>query len=196
MATRAVPKPTKTPLRVVPKRSPADPVKDKVADEGSNTADLEAFHYHLGFIRRAQATVLSARKVLKEERRRASDAGVALGELDLVMKMAEEEPETVQATVNRIALYANWMGLAPGVQGDLFSVEKTNEEERAELQGYKEGIEGVTALGPRYDVTNPIGEARLKGWHRGQAVVLERFKPLEKPAAPVQEELPEGTTVQ
>lgn len=170
-------------IRVVSK-SPIDPIaKTKDGESTTNTADLEAFHYHLGCIRRAQAAVAAVRKTLKTERRRAQDAGINLGDLDLVMRMSEEEPETVQAAVKRIATYAYWMGLAPGVQADLFeaATDRQNEEEKAELEGYREGIEGVTPEGDRYDVANPIGQARLKGWNKGQEVLKERW--LDKQAA-------------
>lgn len=202
MAKRATPAPKKAPLRTV-SRKPATPPAQPPNDD--NAADLETFHYHVGCIRRAREALELVKKTLKNERRRASDAGINLGDLDLVMKMSEEEPETVRATFNRMAKYANWMGLAPGVQGDLFAnaTDTNDAEEKAELEGYKEGIEGITAAGDRYDVSNPIGQARLRGWNKGQEVLATRFKPLENPqpepadqGKPEGEKVPEGATVQ
>lgn len=183
MAKRATVPKKAPPLRVVSK-SPKSAAQPPAGEAKTNAADLETFHYHLGCIRRAQAAVAAVRKTLKTERRRASDAGINLGDLDLVMRMSEEEPETVQATVKRIATYAHWMGLAPGMQGDLFQAadEASDAEEKAELEGYKEGIEGVTAEGERYDAGNPVGQARLRGWNKGQDVYRTRFQPLEQPA--------------
>lgn len=205
MAKRAT-VPKKAPaLRVVSKQSPksSHQTAEPGTGAGSNAADLETFHFHLGMIRRAQDAVAAHRKVLKDHRRKASDAGINLGDLDLVMKMAEQEPETVQETVRRIATYAHWMGLSPGVQADLFEAAdgKEDAEAKAELEGYKAGIEGETATGDRYDAASPIGQARLRGHAKGQAILHDRFlskqKPEDPPAeqTPAPEQVPEGETV-
>jgi hypothetical protein len=146
-------------------------------DNSPPLADRESFHYHLGQIEQKQAIVASARKVLKEARRKAQDAGVTLKDLDHIMKMRDEEPETVQAGIKRLATYAYWAGLAPGVQLDMFEVASAalSAEKAAEDEGYIDGLEGKTAEGDRYDMTTKTGQARMKGWNRGQAVVHDRF---------------------
>lgn len=150
-----------------------------------NGPDLETFHYHVGEIKRRQAAVAAVRKLLKDARRRAQDSGIVLHDLDTIVQMESEEPETVQAAIKRLATYAYWMGLSPGVQGDLFEAAAVahDGETAAEQEGYVAGLEGETAEGDRYDTTSPIGQARLRGWRRGQDVVLQRFK---QPAAPEQ----------
>jgi hypothetical protein len=160
---------------------------------GDNSPDREAFHYHLGEVEKKQAFVAVARKQLKEARRRAQDAGIVLHDLDTVMKMREEEPETVQEGIKRLATYAHWAGLAPGVQADLFShaAAKQDAEVVAEEEGYIDGLEGKTAEGPRYDTTNPTGQARLRGWNRGQGVIQDRF--LKKNAEAADKAEAEGT---
>ena len=155
-------------------------LKDKTAvpiTNGPAPLDRETFHYHLGAVNRACATVEAHKKVLKDIRRAAQDSGINLGDLDRVIRMREEEPEPVQESIRRLALYAQWTGLAPGIQGDLFvqGAAAVDEVARAEEEGHTDGIEGVTAAGDRYDAANPIGQARMKGWHRGQKVVLDRF---------------------
>lgn len=186
--------PTKKPaLRVVSKspKSAAAPPKD----EGTNTpaADRETFHYHVGIIRRQQDKIAAERKFLKDNRRKASDAGINLGDLDLTLKMSEQEPETVQESIKRLATYAHWMGLAPGVQTDLFEAADTriSAEKVAEDEGYVEGLEGKTADGERYDVTNDIGQARLRGWNRGQDVVKARFLSIQEPKEEPESDAPQ-----
>lgn len=180
MAKRAtIPAKTKPPLqRVVSKQSPKSAAKPK--DPGTNgpaVADRETFHFHVGMIRRQQDKVAAERKFLKDARRKASDAGINLGDLDLAMRMSEQEPETVQESIKRMATYAHWMGLAPGIQADLFEAadSKRDFEKEAEEEGYVEGLEGKTAEGDRYDPANPVGQARMRGHRRGQDVVLQRF---------------------
>ena len=56
---------------------------------------------------------------------------------------------------------------------------KLDAENAAENEGYREGIEGNKGPGvepERYDVTSPVGQARLNGWNKGQAVLMERFE--------------------
>lgn len=144
----------------------------------SNAPDREAFHYHMGMIVQKKAAVEAHRNHLKTARRAAQDAGLNLADIDRVLKMREEEPETVQESIARLAQYASWAGLAPGVQGDLFTdaAPKLNAIQKAEDEGYWDGIEGVTATGDRYDMTNELGQARLRGHAKGQSVLMERFQ--------------------
>lgn len=183
MAKRATP--TKGRVLQRTKGSPANPAKSEEQRESaaSNLADLETFHFHMGNLKRLDDQIAAVRKLRKDERRRASDAGINLADLDMIMKMREEEPETVQARVERIATYAHWAGLAPGFQGDLFQAagEKEDAEKVAELEGYKDGIEGLTATGERYDAGNPIGQARMRGHAKGQEVLHDRFLSKQKP---------------
>ncbi len=178
--------------RVLKDKTPLKLVKNSDTP-ASNQPDAEAFHYHLGAITRKNATIQAHRKELKEIRRAAMDAGINLRDLDTVIKMRELEPETVQADISRLVQYAQWMGLAPGTQPDLFKdvAPKVDAEKAAEDEGYREGIEGNKgpAVEPeRYDTASEIGQARLRGWNKGQDVLKERF--LAKQPAP------QGETVQ
>lgn len=178
MAKRATIPAKKKPLqRVASKQSPKSAAKPKDGTNLPEAADRETFHFHVGMIRRQQDKVVAERKFLKEARRKASDAGINLGDLDLAMRMSEQEPETVQESIRRMATYAHWMGLSPGIQADLFEAAdgKADLEKQAEDEGYVEGLEGKTAEGDRYDASNPIGQARMRGHRRGQDVVLARF---------------------
>jgi len=147
----------------------------------TNQPDAETFHFHIGAIMRAQAVVAAHRKTLKTARRAAMDSGLNLADLDEIIRMREEEPETVMAGIKRKVQYAEWMGIAPkGTQGDLFkdAAPKMDAEKAAEDEGYREGIEGNKgpAIEPdRYDVSTPAGQARLRGWNAGQAVLQDRF---------------------
>lgn len=147
--------------------------------------DAESFHYHLGVIVQMKAAVDARRKVLKQARRAAVDAGINLETLDRTIRNRELEPETVQQNILREWQYNHWAGLAPGVQPDLFSVadSKAEDESKWEHEGYVGGLEGETAHeNPRYDTSSPAGQARLKGWYRGQKVIAERFKKPEESA--------------
>lgn len=146
--------------------------KSETNGAGHNSPlDGDIFRIHVGLITQAQIAVNAVKKKLKEARRRAQDAGIILRDLDEAMAMRDQEPETVQETIRRKATYAEWMGISPGVvQGDLFIQEDPEEDElkKAEDEGYDDGLEGVTAKGERYDTSNPVGRARLKGWNKGQ----------------------------
>lgn len=162
-------------------------VKDttKAALPPPTNLDAETFHYNLGVIIQLKAAVDARRKVLKQARRAASDAGINLETLDRTIRNRELEPETVQQNILREWQYNHWAGLAPGVQPDLFSVadSKADDEAKWEHEGYVGGLEGETAHdNPRYDTSGPAGQARLKGWHKGQAVIAERFTKTETPA--------------
>jgi hypothetical protein len=160
-------------------------LKDKTAPvkvaPATNQADAETFHFHLGSIIRKNATIAAHRKELKAIRRAAMDAGLSLADLDWAVRARELEPETVQADLKRRVQYAEWIGLAPpGTQGDLFKegAAALDAELAAENDGYRAGIEGTggPALEPeRYDTASDIGQARLRGWNKGQAVLHERF---------------------
>lgn len=153
------------------------PAPAAVVAAATNQPDREAFHYHLGVIIQKNATLAAHRKELKQIRRAAQDAGLNLADMDRIIRMREEEPETVKDSIARLATYAAWAGLAPGTQGDLFTnaAPALDALAKAEDEGYTDGLEGVTASGDRYDAANEAGQARLRGHARGQKVLLDRF---------------------
>lgn len=168
--------------RVLQGKTPAKLRVVTAPPPATNQPDAETFHYHVGALVRQKAKIDAERKVMKDLRRRANDSGLNLASLDRIIRMREIEPETVQAEIRRDIQYAEWMGLAPiGSQGDLFKdiANKLDEEQAAENAAYRDGIEGNKgpAIEPeRYDAASPIGQARLRGWNKGQAVLLERFE--------------------
>ena len=168
--------------RVLQGKTPAKLRVVTAPPPATNQPDAETFHYHVGALVRQKAKIDAERKVMKDLRRRANDSGLNLASLDRIIRMREIEPETVQAEIRRDIQYAEWMGLAPiGSQGDLFKdiANKLDAENAAENEGYREGIEGNKGPGvepERYDVTSPVGQARLNGWNKGQAVLMERFE--------------------
>ena len=146
---------------------------------GGNMLTGDVFRIHLGLVKKAQAAVDAVKKGLKKARREAQDAGINLKDMDEMIRMSDQEPETVKATILRKATYASWMGISPGVvQGDLFAHADAEESDvqKAEREGYEDGLEGVTAKGDRYDTSNPIGKARLKGWNKGQEVLRRHLE--------------------
>lgn len=173
-------KAAKIPKRTV--RQDETPPPPPLGHNGSLTQD--DFHILIGEVIRKKAAVEAVKKGLKEARRRAQDAGINLHDMDEMLAMREQEPETVQETIRRKAQYASWMGLAPGVQPDLFThaAEKQDEEDAAEQEGYIEGLEGATAKGERYDTTTIPGQARLRGWNRGQEKLKDRLLAINEEA--------------
>lgn len=144
---------------------------------GHNGLDQETFHIHLGQILKAKAQVEAVKKILKTAIRAAQDGGVNLADMDEAISMRGMEPETLQDTIRRKAQYAAWMGLAPGIQPDMFTIvaAREDDEKLAEHEGYVDGLEGVTVEGPRYDTSNSLGQARLSGWNRGQDVLKDHL---------------------
>lgn len=167
--------------RVLQGKTPAKLRVVTAPPPATNQPDAETFHYHVGALVRQKAKIDAERKVMRDLRRRANDSGLNLASLDRIIRMRELEPETVQAEIRRDVQYAEWMGLAPpGTQGDLFKdlTKKLDEEQAAEDAAYRDGIEGNKgpAIEPeRYDMTTIIGQARMRGWNRGQEVLHERF---------------------
>jgi hypothetical protein len=165
-------------------------LKDETVPESppSNMADRETFHWFLGRVVAKKATLDAHRKEMKAIRREAQDAGIVLKDLDHVLRLREEEPETVQEGLRRLVQYANWVGLAPGTQTDLFKdvAPKVDAEEKAYQEGKIDGLEGVSAQGERYDTANPLGQARLRGWNDGQKVIYDRFLSKQPAAETVQ----------
>ena len=117
-------------LRVVKPEKPPKREKKAPGPAGSNGPDFETFHYHLGVIVQHKAAVQAKQKILKQARRAAQDSGLVLEDLDRVIRLREEEPETVRASINRLATYAHWAGLAPGTQGDLFTAADADEPQQ------------------------------------------------------------------
>ena len=168
----------KPPLTIVK----SDTQKPAAALTPPTNLDAETFHFHLGIIIQMNARKAAVAKLVKQARRSAVDAGLNLETLDRTIRNRELEPETVQQNILREWQYNHWAGLAPGVQPDLFSAadSKQEDESKWEHEGYVGGLEGETAHeNPRYDTSGPAGQARLRGWNKGQAVIAERFKPTE-----------------
>lgn len=165
----------KTPLKVVKDPPPAPP---------SNAPDRETFHYFVGLIDIEDGKVAAARKARKDVRRRASDAGLSLEIVDLLRRKRDKEAETAGSWIQSLMEGFKWMGLKAAVQLSLFPEEheKQSVTDRAEMEGYVDGLEGKSAVGDRYEATNELSQARLKGWHRGQAVIQKRF--IDKQAEP------------
>lgn len=172
----------------------ATPKAAKPLPPPTNQPDAETFHFHLGSIIRKRATIEAHRKELKALRRAAMDAGLNLADLDWAIRIREVEPETIQSELKRRVQYAEWLGtVPPGTQGDLFAhgAAAIDAEKAAENEGYRDGIEGNKgpAIEPeRYDTSSEIGQARLRGWNKGQEVLHERFL--------AKQPTPQGETVQ
>jgi uncharacterized protein (UPF0335 family) len=161
----------------IPGKGPAlRVVKD--ASAAPNTPNRELFHFYIGQIEKQNASVKEVQKVRKEVRRQASDAGLNLEILDTLIRKREKEPDTVNGWLGTLITQSRWMGMAPEHQGDLFEAAAAKEsiEARLEDEGYVDGLEGRdTDTEGRYNPTTPEGQARMKGWYRGQKILQEQF---------------------
>ena len=148
----------------------------------------DEFLYYVGVISLAKGKVDAVKKLLKQAKREAMDAGYNLADMADVMAHREDEPETVQTTIMRRARYAAWMhGTKEPEQADLFAEATSNESEKHYQEGREDALLGLPNKGDRYDTTTESGQQRMKGWNDGndkrqalQAKQLEQFKANEK----------------
>ncbi len=152
-------------------------VVEETEAPAGNAPDRECFHYYVGQIEAQNQLCANARMLRKKVRRSATDAGLNLARIDLLLKRRDNDGETAEEWLGDLVKEAVWMGMTPESQLDLFEEDKKHRtlEQVAEEQGYVEGLEARDPAGERYDASTPTGQARLRGWHKGQAVIQERW---------------------
>jgi hypothetical protein len=139
----------------------------------------------VGVIDRETAAVAAAKKKLAKAWKLALNDGVVRRDLERVMKMRDEDPETVMAEMSRLRQYAEWLGVPIGKQLGLFEQPRMSILNAAELSqkahdsGYLLGITGCNPDDQAYPPTHEHHTAHNEGWHAGQAVLLAKIKPIE-----------------
>lgn len=161
-------------------------LKDEAPKEvaGSNSVDADTVLVFLAKIQQEEAKVAAAKKRLSKAWKLALNAGIVRKDLELVRKFADQDPETVLATIARIKQYAQWLDVPIGSQLSLFDVPTSsilsNAEigERAYRSGYLLGITGKNPDEDAYPMNHEHRTQHHEGWSAGQKVLLDRIQPI------------------
>jgi hypothetical protein len=155
--------------------------KGKTAAQGHNTLTDDVF---LGFVNEfaaIDAKMDEIKGLRRSARKRAKAAGIELGQLDAVVRMADWSMEEVRSYFGTQTQYAIWMGLPLGTQADLFAkenAEPVDEPHGAEYwqsKGYGAGIRGQAKTPP--DECHPTHHQDFfHGWDKAQAKLGEGLK--------------------
>jgi hypothetical protein len=155
------------------------------AAAASNAPDADTVLVFLGRIRQEEARVAAAKKRLGKLWKLALNAGIVRKDLELVRKFADQDPDSVLATIGRIRQYAQWLDVPVGSQLSLLDIPissiLSSDElgERAFRAGY---VLGITGLNPDEDANPMAHEHRTRhhdGWSAGQKVLLDRIQPID-----------------
>ncbi len=159
--------------------------KPAKVEAGSNGVDADTVLVYLGKIAQEEARVATAKKRLNKVWKLALNEGIVRKDLELVRKFADQDPETVLATIARIKQYAQWLDVPIGQQlslleGPTGGILKADEwTERAYRAGYVNGLRGLDPDAQAYPVDNEFHQDHMKGWHAGQKVHLDRIAPID-----------------
>lgn len=159
--------------------------KPAKTDAASNGVDADTVLLYLGKIEQEEAIVARAKKRLNKVWKLALNEGIVRKDLELVRKFADQDAETVLATLARIKQYAQWMDVPIGQQMSLLegptgSILKTDEwADRAYRTGYVLGIRGLNPDDQAYPVDNEFHQQHVNGWHAGQKVHLDRIAKID-----------------
>jgi ribosome modulation factor len=165
--------------KVLPDKTP------KEAKPGSNGVDADTVLVFLGKIASEEAKVAAAKKRLNKVWKLAINAGIVRKDLELVRKFADQDADTVLATLQRIKQYAAWLDVPIGSQMSLFEIPSSSilssDElaERAYRAGYVAGLMGKDPDKEAYPTDHDHHQRHMEGWHAGQKVLLDRIQPID-----------------
>jgi len=118
----------------------------------SNAVDDETFRAFVRLAAEANEVCEKANSAKKRLRKQIKAAGIQLGDFDAVMKMTDWGRSEVREHFDRRTLYAKWLNLPVGSQGEMFTSGSENSETGAETQGdvvfakaYQAGVMGKAA---------------------------------------------------
>lgn len=143
--------------------------KPAKVEAGSNGVDADTVLVYLGKIAQEEARVATAKKRLNKVWKLALNEGIVRKDLELVRKFADQDPETVLATIARIKQYAQWLDVPIGQQlslleGPTGGILKADEwTERAYRAGYVNGLRGLDPDAQAYPVDNEFHQDHMKG---------------------------------
>lgn len=161
-------------------------LKDETRKElkGSNSVDAETVLLYLGQIQQEQALVAKAKQRLNKIWKLAINAGIVRKDLELVLKFADMDADTVLGTLQRIQQYAKWLEVPIGSQLSLFEIPSSgilsSDEiaQRAYRAGYVLGVQGKNPDDQAYPPLTDLGQKHMEGWNAGQKVHLDRIQPI------------------
>lgn len=158
-------------------------LKDETPKEvaGSNAADAETVLLFVGQYKKQMDKVAAEKKIAGKIKKLAINSGIVWKDLELVLKYAELEPETVLDNWTRQKKYAEFLGLPIGKQLALFEVPTSSimsSSERGVVAfnaGRALGIMGQNPDTQAFPVDNEHHQRHMEGWHDGQKVLLNRI---------------------
>ena len=159
-------------------------LKDEAPKEstaGSNGADAETVLLFVGQYKKQMEKVAAEKKIAGKIKKLAINSGIVWKDLELVLKYAELEPETVLDNWTRQKKYAEFLGLPIGKQLALFEVPTSSIMSSSEMgtlafnAGRALGIMGQNPDTQAYPVDNEHHQRHMEGWHDGQKVLLNRI---------------------
>ena len=151
----------------------------------SNGPDPDTVLMWHGLLKADQAAVDAAKKRLAKRWKLAINDGIVREDLQRALKLGDMAPEQAFEKVQREQFYAKVLGLPIGHQMSLFDVPQSaipthgEMSERAKKSGYARGLMGENPDGDAYPAGHDHHQAHMEGWHAGQAVLLDRIKPIE-----------------
>lgn len=161
-------------------------LQDKSPKEvkGSNAVDADTLLVYLGQIQKEEANVKAAKQRLNKVWKLAINAGIVRKDLELVLKFADMDPDTVLGTIARIKDYAQWLEIPIGKQLSLFEIPSSSilsqDElgERAYRAGYVLGVQAKDPDEQAYPPLTDLGQKHMEGYNAGQKVHLDRIQPI------------------
>jgi hypothetical protein len=119
---------------------------------------------------------------IRNKRKEMKAEGYSKVEIDyaLFLRKKSDDPERIAEERAARERVSKWLAMPEGYQGGLFDgvgdgVNRMPAEDRASEEGKTAGLSGKPCS-PPYDASTPQGQAWIKSWHAGQAVLLAGFK--------------------
>jgi hypothetical protein len=150
----------------------------------TNGPDAETVLLFVGQYKKQMEKVAAEKKIAGKIKKLAINSGIVWKDLELVLKYAELEPETVLDNWTRQKKYAEFLGLPIGKQLALFEVPTSSIMSSSEMgplafnAGRALGIMGQNPDTQAYPVDNEHHQRHMEGWHEGQKILLDRIQPI------------------
>lgn len=151
---------------------------EEPAGEGHNQPPEEVFLHYVSVISLADKKLAEARDARKVVRKQAKAAGIELGHLDAVVKMAEWDRTEVRAFFATRLQYAEWYALPVDYQPDMFADPAEAEPLGADhwvSKGFQAGVTGAVGTPPN-ECPGEHMQDWQHGWGKGQAKIAEGLK--------------------
>lgn len=181
--------------KVDPKKKPGDgPADNPKAVTGDNilTEDQTRalFFNHLKAVKAANADVAEAEVVLRAAKKSLNDIkklakseGTSLTDIDTALRFEDGDEKVMRAEIENRIKIARWLNIPLGFQVDFLDQDRRPAVDRAFEEGKIAGLKGA-ARKPPHDPSTKQYTRWMEGHSEGQAVLSQKFKPLEKTDVP------------